>query len=108
VDLSFIPLRLPPLLTLFPYTTLFRSGAFMDRLQSITAPTLVVGGKHDVILTPAILRDAIVAPIKGARFALLDSAHEIPVEQPQRSEEHTSELSHQIISYAVFCLNKKT
>ena len=25
-----------------------------------------------------------------------------------RSEEHTSELSHQIISYAVFCLKKKT
>src|SRR5207244_9125867 len=24
-----------------------------------------------------------------------------------RSEEHTSELSHQIISYAVFCLKKK-
>src|SRR5574344_2495391 len=26
---------------------------------------------------------------------------------PIRSEEHTSELSHQIISYAVFCLKKK-
>src|SRR6185436_20994011 len=27
--------------------------------------------------------------------------------QPARSEEHTSELHHQIISYAVFCLKKK-
>src|SRR5260363_312538 len=27
---------------------------------------------------------------------------------PARSEEHTSELRHQIISYAVFCLKKKT
>src|SRR5207248_8558074 len=26
----------------------------------------------------------------------------------QRSEEHTSELSHRTISYAVFCLKKKT
>jgi len=28
--------------------------------------------------------------------------------QESRSEEHTSELSHTVISYAVFCLKKKT
>src|SRR5688500_19216391 len=27
--------------------------------------------------------------------------------EPRRSEEHTSELSHLVISYAVFCLKKK-
>jgi len=57
--------------------------AFMDRLPSITAPTLVIAGKHDVILPPATLREAVVAPIKGARFAVLDCGHEVPVEQPQ-------------------------
>src|SRR5438552_12392343 len=30
-----------------------------------------------------------------------------PCRRRGRSEEHTSELSHQIISYAVFCLKKK-
>src|SRR5574341_2040241 len=30
-----------------------------------------------------------------------------PVPAAARSEEHTSELSHQLISYAVFCLKKK-
>jgi non-heme chloroperoxidase len=58
-------------------------GAFMDRLQSITAPTLVVGGTHDPLLTPAILRDAVVTPIAAARLVLLDCGHEVPVEQPQ-------------------------
>jgi pimeloyl-ACP methyl ester carboxylesterase len=58
-------------------------GAFMDRLQSIKTPTLVVAGKHDPILSPALLGEAVVAPISGARLVLLDCAHEIPVEQPQ-------------------------
>jgi 3-oxoadipate enol-lactonase/4-carboxymuconolactone decarboxylase len=58
-------------------------GGFMDRLQSIKAPTLVIGGRHDPILTPATLCDAVVTPIAGARFAVLDCGHEVPVEQPQ-------------------------
>jgi non-heme chloroperoxidase len=58
-------------------------GAFMDRLQSIKTPTLVVAGKHDPILSPALLGEAVVTPIAGARLVLLDCAHEIPVEQPQ-------------------------
>jgi pimeloyl-ACP methyl ester carboxylesterase len=58
-------------------------GAFMDRLQSITAPTLVIGGRYDPILTPATLRDAVVTPIARARFAVLECGHEVPVEQPQ-------------------------
>src|SRR5262250_3980997 len=31
----------------------------------------------------------------------------VPRGMPRRSEEHTSELSHRCISYAVFCLKKK-
>jgi len=58
-------------------------GAFMDRLQSIKAPTLVVAGEHDPILSPAILRETVVTPISGARLVVLDSGHEIPVELPQ-------------------------
>lgn len=58
-------------------------GAFMDRLQAIKAPTLVVAGAVDPILPTEAVRPAVVAPIAGARLALLDCGHEIPVEQPQ-------------------------
>jgi pimeloyl-ACP methyl ester carboxylesterase len=57
-------------------------GAFMDRVQSIKTPTLVLAGKHDQILSPAILRETVVTPISGARLVVLDCSHEIPVEQP--------------------------
>jgi pimeloyl-ACP methyl ester carboxylesterase len=42
----------------------------------------VVGGLHDLIFTPEVLRDGVVAAIPGARLVLLDSNHEIPVERP--------------------------
>src|SRR3546814_2660453 len=68
--------------TLFPYTTLFRSGAM---------PSSVYSGPR---ITPASA--AVVAPAGGATTAA------------ERSEEHTSELQSLMrISYAVFCLKKK-
>ncbi|MFL5301696.1 MAG: alpha/beta fold hydrolase, partial [Anaeromyxobacteraceae bacterium] len=39
--------------------------SFADRLSSMTAPTLVVGGKHDTIFTPEVLRHGMVAQIPG-------------------------------------------
>jgi pimeloyl-ACP methyl ester carboxylesterase len=57
-------------------------GTFMDRLGSITAPTLVVGGNADPLMPPAVLRDAVVSQIPGARLALLECGHEIPFEAP--------------------------
>src|SRR2546430_10467098 len=75
----FLMIRRPPRSTLFPYTTLFRSGWSGTRR-----------------LSPAS---------KGQR--------KLPVEalrneiRKNRSEEHTSELQSQSISYAVFCLKKK-
>jgi pimeloyl-ACP methyl ester carboxylesterase len=57
--------------------------SFVDRLATMTTPTLVVGGLHDTIFTPDLLRDAIVAHISGARLALLDCGHEIPLEKPR-------------------------
>src|SRR3546814_8570645 len=85
--------------TLFPYTTLFRSvavadchgkvdlwpfGRFLERRHH-------VGGRH----VPAAV------PTQGSRGDHL---------RPHfRSEEHTSELQSLMrISYAVFCLKKKT
>src|SRR3546814_5201118 len=78
--------------TLFPYTTLFRSGldGGEPRLVQILGDRALrpVGGVDDVAEAGGAL---------GAR----------PVVQ-LRSEEHTSELQSLMrISYAVFCLKKK-
>jgi pimeloyl-ACP methyl ester carboxylesterase len=62
---------------------LVTSTSFADRLESMTVPTLVVGGLHDQIFAPEALRDGVVAPLRGARLELLDCGHEIPVERPR-------------------------
>jgi len=62
-------------------TTCLRTS-FTDRVANMP-PTLVVGGLHDAIFTPDILRNGVVAAIPGARLALLDSNHEIPMERPR-------------------------
>ena len=46
-------------------------------------PTLIVGGIHDSIFSPDVLRSVVAAPFKKARIALLDSNHEVPIEQPR-------------------------
>jgi pimeloyl-ACP methyl ester carboxylesterase len=56
--------------------------SFADKLGSTRVPTLVVGGIHDPIFSPDVLRGW-VGSIPRARLALLDSNHEIPIEQPR-------------------------
>lgn len=58
------------------------SDSFVDRLESVRIPTLVVGGIHDPILTPDALRESVVTPLAGARLVLVDSNHEVPIERP--------------------------
>ena len=81
----FLMIRRPPRSTLFPYTTLFRSrGLGIERAEKTSAS--LMGYSGDAIPTVGNLA--------------LDVG---------RSEEHTSELqSRETISYAVFCLKKKT
>ena len=77
-------IRRPPRSTLFPYTTLFRSGKF--RHMPVVDDTGLIG--------MVTIGDVV-------NFRLSELEHE-------RSEEHTSELqSRETISYAVFCLKKK-
>src|SRR3546814_12652463 len=89
----FLMIRRPPRSTrtdtLFPYTTLFRSGLRQR------AP----GDRHDAdMLCAPELHLRRLPP--GRRHRLLNSCY--------RSEEHTSELQSLMrISYAVFCLKKK-
>ena len=57
--------------------------SFAEKLTAIDLPTLVIGGIHDPIFSPDSLRYAVAAPFRKARIALLDSNHEVPIEQPR-------------------------
>jgi pimeloyl-ACP methyl ester carboxylesterase len=58
------------------------TASFTDRLASITAPSLVIGGSGDPMFGPDVLREGVVAPLAGARLALIACGHEIPLEAP--------------------------
>src|SRR3546814_1332257 len=77
--------------TLFPYTTLFRSPS-------------------EPLRTPSVHACGSPAPAPAGQTALPHSARLVRRDiHPRRAEEHTSELQSLMrISYAVFCLKKKT
>src|SRR3546814_13077477 len=112
----FIMIRRPPRATrtdtLFPYTTLFRSRGLANGIQ-------VGGYRLGMVLGGGLL--LWIYSLTGWRpmfgvMALLLTLTVLPVlrlrerpRHPVRSEEHTSELQSLMrISYAVFCLKKKT
>src|SRR5947208_4138387 len=78
----FFMLRPPPRSTLFPYTTLFRSGYGFQRIVGELEPHIFKLKQPLILLGDGVL---------GA--------------QDRKSTRLNS--SHQIISYAVFCLKKK-
>src|SRR3546814_5782231 len=91
--------------TLFPYTTLFRSGdVLMLGSESAGAPPYVHSGadlRVRIPLRPGF-RSLNVAVAAGIVLA------EALRQTKERSEEHTSELQSLMrISYADFCLKKK-
>src|SRR3546814_10093941 len=124
----FLSIRRPPrstrTYTLFPYTTLFRSLAGPDgevevrvrpRIHTNSGDTCRVAALEDqgVILQP----DFLVGPdlAQGTLVELMPGYRSIELgihvvyATRKRSEEHTSELQSLMrISYAVFCLKKKT
>src|SRR5258708_10835950 len=97
-------IRRPPRSTRFPYTTLFRSER-RDR---------VAGGEGELV------RRKQRCPTVGLQRARpLAAAHALQVQKqddtktdchPRRQDRKSTRLnsSHQIISYAVFCLQKKS
>src|SRR3546814_3903142 len=90
--------------TLFPYTTLFRS--FPDDYQGKE----VAGKTAEFTITVKEVAEGVL-PEVNAEFAKSLGQAEGDVEKlkADRSEEHTSELQSLMrISYAVFCLKKKT
>src|SRR3546814_4478173 len=82
--------------TLFPYTTLFRSPARLP--EQLPVRRLRQFRQHERVLRGQWLRDQ-----RSPRYRAT------ALRQHLRSEEHTSELQSLMrISYAVFCLKKKT
>src|SRR5438034_11586868 len=80
----FLMIRRPPRSTLFPYTTLFRSGAAAQHFQ-------VRQDRETVLVIP--------------RALYFDGAVRLRPRKDRKSTRLNS--SHTVISYAVFCLKKK-
>src|SRR3546814_7310457 len=99
--------------TLFPYTTLFRSCA--DRRGADGGARATAGAGPLQRQTPSSGRtvDPVLASgrwrLDAAVHVVLSGRPHVNARGPLRSEEHTSELQSLMrISYAVFCLKKKT
>src|SRR5436309_10146498 len=88
-------MHLPPRSTLFPYTTLFRS------LLSMALPTLVA---FQLMLGAATYVAKYAFPTWLDQFSF--AANYVVQEKDRKSTRLNS--SHVKISYAVFCLKKKT
>src|SRR5438132_9158884 len=85
-------IRLPPSSTLFPYTTLFRSGAHPRRVELLDDAQHLLGLGEGVEL----------------RLHLLLRLDGVLLQQLVRDRKSTRlNSSHTVISYAVFCLKKK-
>src|SRR3546814_18228138 len=106
----FLMIRRPPRSTrtdtLFPYTTLFRSGWYST--PEVRMRTARYSSSR--ILGYPIALAAQISPAWDLLLALRTAFGSVAIAQipGRRSEEHTSELQSLMrISYAVFCLNKK-
>src|SRR3546814_1009755 len=108
--------RLPPRSTssdtLFPYTTLFRSG---PRSRSNESQANICSGRRSTAGAGGRRRPGLVVGRRDVchvadqlrRGACPGRARSPVLVRPDRSEEHTSELQSLMrISYAVFCLQK--
>src|SRR3712207_7532141 len=101
-------IRRPPRSPLFPYPTLFRSIEQRLELGALLAPNgalwtpdveAVAAGDDQIVEAYELLHHPPVAPA--------DHAHGAPLGQPDRKSTRLNS-SHANISYAVFCLKKKT
>src|SRR2546429_3394634 len=92
-------IRRPPRSTLFPYTTLFRSGRERELVPLRERP--------DELLRPGGRAGAHVQPTIAVGGRQDEASHRPSRLLVARSEEHKLNSSHGYISYAVFCLKKK-
>src|SRR3712207_8894609 len=89
-------IRRPPRSTLFPYTTLFRSGADGDKYRYVyTGLRVLESGEGCLVLVSPAWR-------KGEKAYVLDDDDSV-----RRSEEHTSELQSRQYLVCRLLLEKK-
>src|SRR5256885_11357479 len=95
-------IRRPPRSTLFPYTTLFRSLLpRLDRDRDV-AVAVEAEAHHDV-------GDRVARPVDGDQVRGTEIGEVEGGVVPARDRKSTRlNSSHLVISYAVFCLKKKT
>src|SRR3546814_1989592 len=93
--------------TLLPYTTLFRSVHPVAQGRHQPDPRCAIDARQRVArIAPVDVADRHPVDI---RMGAVDPPRELVERIADRSEEHTSELQSLMrISYAVFCLKKKT
>src|SRR5207253_11197070 len=96
--------RPPPPSTLFPYTTLFRSGPLVSRLSQVV-PRRSGFRRHQLSAGGNALREP---PVRGGGRRVRAHRLRLP-EERQVGDRKSTRLnsSHVAISYAVFCLKKK-
>src|SRR2546428_9901655 len=91
-------IRRPPRSTLFPYTTLFRSGEPLFTLETDKVSTEIVAEKDGVLTTNVA---------EGQEVKIGEVVATIDDSATDRKSTRLNS-SHDQISYAVFCLKKKT
>src|SRR3712207_8174101 len=92
-------IRRPPRSTLFPYTTLFRSQTPLVPQVQVAADDALADQEHPTHVVA-------VRPGTGEILAVASSGSANPSNADRKSTRLNS--SHANISYAVFCLKKKT
>src|SRR3712207_8326731 len=103
----FLMIRRPPISTLFPCTTLFRSEGIL--LLHRKGPTEVLLPAGPLVLLEQTNELVARLPFAFAGMGIVLGAYLLARSLFRgRSEEHTSELQYANISYAVFCLKKHT
>src|SRR3712207_8010675 len=96
-------IRRPPRSTLFPYTTLFRSDVQGPRRDPQRSGAARLDAEHDVPRGPRHARSA----KPGATEVHRQARDPLAVHAKDRKSTRLNS-SHANISYAVFCLKKKT
>src|SRR5258708_24780368 len=94
----FLMIRRPPRSTLFPYTTLFRSSVYAEAGAS-------PGPIEAHLISAANVAARLAQTYPHAQLFLASGRGDIGRGEDRKSTRLNS--SHQIISYAVFCLKKK-
>src|SRR3712207_7776726 len=96
-------IRRPPRSTLFPYTTLFRSAAKIDGAGDFAVYWRII-----LPLIKPVLSALAIFTFLGSFNSYLWPLVVLNDQKLYRSEEPRLNSSHANISYAVFCLKKKT